>query len=167
MKEKTDPNEVCPYCGFDPKEYHPAPAQLPPFSILYGKYLIGRVVGQGGFGIVYIAKDLVLDITVAIKELFPSNMVTRTISNATNSTSVVCTDDPRNLSLVREKFVKEARTIAHLQEQADAGGIVQVRDLFEENNTAYLVMEYLQGFDKIIVENQMILLFRYDLFIGC
>lgn len=145
MKEKTDPNEVCPYCGFDPKEYHPAPAQLPPFSILYGKYLIGRVVGQGGFGIVYIAKDLVLDITVAIKELFPSNMVTRTISNATNSTSVVCTDDPRNLSLVREKFVKEARTIAHLQEQADAGGIVQVRDLFEENNTAYLVMEYLQG----------------------
>lgn len=145
MKEKTDPNEICPYCGFDPEEYHQTPTQLPPFSILYGKYLIGRVVGQGGFGIVYIAKDLVLDITVAIKELFPSNMVTRTISNVTNSTSVVCTDDPKNLSLVREKFVKEARTIAHLQEQAGAGGIVQVRDLFEENSTAYLVMEYLQG----------------------
>ena len=145
MKEKPDTNVVCPHCGFNPKEYHPAPTHLPPFTILYGKYLIGRVVGQGGFGIVYIAKDLVLDITVAIKELFPSNMVTRTISNVTTSTSVMCTDDPKNLSMVREKFVKEARTIARLQEHAGAGGIVQVKDLFEENNTAYLVMEYLHG----------------------
>ena len=145
MREKPEADGVCPHCGFNPKEYRPSTTQLPPFTILYGKYLLGRVVGQGGFGIVYIARDLVLDITVAIKELFPSNMVTRTVSDITTSTSVMCTDDPRNLSLVREKFVKEARTIARLQEHAGAGGIVQVRDLFEENNTAYLVMEYLQG----------------------
>ena len=145
LKEKPNRDSACPYCGFDAKGYHSSASQLPPFTILYGKYLLGRVIGQGGFGIVYIAKDLVLDINVAIKELFPSNMVTRTVTEKTGSTSVICMDDPRNLSFVRDKFVKEARTIAHLQQTYGAGGIVQVKDLFEENNTAYLVMEYLDG----------------------
>ena len=145
MKEKSDQNAVCPFCGYDPASYHPIPTHLPPFTILNGKYLLGVAVGQGGFGIVYIAKDLVLDITVAVKELFPSNLVTRTISDVTSSSIVSCTADPENLAAVRNKFIKEARTIAHLQERYGAGGIVQVKDLFEENNTAYLVMEYLQG----------------------
>ena len=145
MGEKTDKAAVCPYCGYDPKIYQPAPTHLAPFTILYGKYLLGRVIGQGGFGIVYIALDLVLEIVVAIKELFPARMVTRTITNQSSSNTVSCTDDPRNLAVIREKFVKEARTIIRLQEQFNAEGIVQVRDLFEDNNTVYLVMEYLQG----------------------
>ena len=67
MKEKGAPGP-CPHCGFDESAYEPAPHHLPPGTILYGKYLIGRVLGEGGFGITYVGWDLNLEMKVAVKD---------------------------------------------------------------------------------------------------
>ena len=78
MKE-THGEEKCPYCGFSLKEYQGrrSPRALPVYTILNGKYLIGKVIGEGGFGITYLALDLNLQISLAIKEYFPTSLVTR------------------------------------------------------------------------------------------
>ena len=70
MREKAD-DGVCPFCGFDESKYEPSPHHLPPRSILGGKCLIGRVLGEGGFGITYMGWDLNLDLKLAIKEYYP------------------------------------------------------------------------------------------------
>ena len=67
----------CRECGYNEGEHPTLPHQLRPRTILNGKYLLGRVLGEGGFGITYIGKDLNLDVKVAIKEYYPSGFVTR------------------------------------------------------------------------------------------
>ena len=102
-----------------------------------GKYRIEKVLGQGGFGITYLATQTVLGNKVAIKELFMQGVNDRqdgmvTVSNNANS----------NLFTHQKcKFVKEAQRIAGL----DNKHIVKVHDMFEENNTAYYVMDYIEG----------------------
>lgn len=61
----------CPYCGFCPSEYQQNPRCLPSDTILAGKYLVGKVLGEGGFGITYMGYDLNMKTRVAIKEYFP------------------------------------------------------------------------------------------------
>jgi len=63
----------CPFCGFDEAAYQVMPYQLKPYTILNGKYLVGKVLGSGGFGITYIALDVTLERKVAIKEYFIQN----------------------------------------------------------------------------------------------
>ena len=70
MREKRHPMDVCPYCGFRMDTYQGPAFALPPYSILHGRYLLGRVLGAGGFGITYIAFDMVLERVQAIKEFF-------------------------------------------------------------------------------------------------
>ena len=67
---------ICPYCGYDDTEEQPFLA-LPPGTILNGRYMTGKVLGVGGFGITYLGYDLTLEIKVAIKEYMPSGMATR------------------------------------------------------------------------------------------
>lgn len=132
--------EVCPSCGLTKGAYEPAPHHLPPGTILSGRYLIGRVLGEGGFGITYIGCDLRLEMKVAIKEYFPSDHVTR---NSTVSLSVVKhTAGERNYEKGVKRFLVEARTMARMEKQPE---IVMVRDYFEANDTAYIVMEYVDG----------------------
>ena len=76
MEEKPQPGP-CPHCGFDREDYHPAVHHLPPGTILAGKYLLGRVLGEGGFGITYVGWDLNLQVKVAVKEYYPNGFVTR------------------------------------------------------------------------------------------
>ena len=71
----------CPHCGFDENTYQPSPHHLRPGTILAGKYLLGRVLGEGGFGITYVGWDLNLEIKVAIKEYYPNGYVTRESSH--------------------------------------------------------------------------------------
>ena len=102
-----------------------------------GKYKIERVLGQGGFGITYLAIQVSSNRKVAIKELFLNGVNERSGNSIQVSNSV-------NESLFekqKEKFKKEAKRIMSL----DNEHIVKVYDLFEENNTAYYVMEYLEG----------------------
>lgn len=140
MKKKSKEG-ACPYCGFDEKEYESCMYQLPLGTILNGKYLIGRVLGEGGFGITYIGWDLNLQIFLAIKEYFPSTFAGR--DNHRGNQVIPFTGSKQQYYLKgKESYIQEARILAKF---CKADGIVEVRDYFEENQTAYIVMEYLEG----------------------
>ncbi len=101
-----------------------------------GKYTVGRVLGQGGFGITYQGADLSRNRPVAIKEFFPDGA-----SRRTNALLPPTSFGAQGLEAALENFLDEARTLRRF----DHPGIVDVMDVFEENFTAYLVMELLQG----------------------
>lgn len=131
----------CPHCGFDEQASPPAPHQLPLRTILNGKYLIGKVLGEGGFGITYLGWDLNLDLKLAVKEYYPAGFVTREITG-TNSITPFTGDSLEFFTRGRDKFINEAKTLAKFY---TLPGIVSVKDFFLENGTAYIVMEYLDG----------------------
>lgn len=135
------PGESCPQCGLTAGNYVPSPHHLPPGTVLLGRYLVGRALGEGGFGITYIGYDLRLELKVAIKEYYPVDRATR---NSAVSLSVTSFVGPSSQSFQRgkEKYLVEARAMAKMDKQQ---AIVSVRDFFEENNTAYIVMEYIDG----------------------
>lgn len=138
FREKS--TAVCPYCGYDPVHYeHPALA-LPIGSILNGRYLTGVVLGMGGFGITYLGYDLTLDIKVAIKEYLPGGIATRNTDGY--NMSLLSRRDEESYRTGEERFLDEARILAKLQ---NAPNIVSVQNYFRENNTAYFVMDYIDG----------------------
>lgn len=114
--------------------------QLQSGSVLQeGKYTIINVLGQGGFGITYLAEHTLLGKRVAIKEFFYKDYC-----NRDESTSHITVGTQSNTELVErflKKFVKEAQTISQLHHP----NIVEIYDIFSENNTAYYVMEYIEG----------------------
>ena len=142
MNEMPDSEQKCSACGKDISEYRQLPHTLKLGSMLNSRYLVGGVIGEGGFGITYIGLDTLLQFRVAIKEFFPNGMVNRnnTVSDEVMSIS---TETAKELfSKSRENFLREARTLAKFTNES---GIVAVRDFFEENRTVYIVMEYLDG----------------------
>ena len=141
MRETAGNGEKCEFCGFSLKSEPQNTHALRPYTILQGKYLVGNVIGEGGFGITYIGLDLNLEIRTAIKEFYPNGFVTRD-SGITSKISSYTTGGPAPYEKWKESFVKEARRLARFSELQ---GIVHVRDFFQENNTAYIVMEYVEG----------------------
>ena len=137
---EVDPGEFCPYCGYsensDREKY---PLALPHGSVLGGRYITGRVLGQGGFGITYVAQDYTDKKLVAIKEYFPDTLATRQ-----NGTTVSTFNGERedNYRYGKECFLSEAKTLA---EFIGNPNIVRVYSYFEENGTAYFAMEYIEG----------------------
>ncbi len=131
----------CPHCGFDENTYQPAPHHLPPGTVLAGKYLLGRVLGEGGFGITYVGWDLNLEMKIAIKEYFPNGFVTR--NSGFDKTVTVMTGQKGDFfQRGLDKFVDEARRLGKFW---GLPGIVSVKDYFQENKTGYIVMEFAQG----------------------
>lgn len=112
---------------------------IKPGTVLHNRYTVGQVLGHGGFGITYVGKDNSLQMKVAIKEFFPRAIVTR---NNTVSENVECLNDKELFDSEKSKVINEARILAKFSKTP---GIVNVIDYFEENNTAYIVMEYLEG----------------------
>lgn len=105
-------------------------------TLCNGKYELMKFLGKGGFGITYLGRHILLNKYVAIKEYFPKDNFRR----ESNGTQVSYSDKSvarRNI----EKFLKEAKTMAELNHE----GVVKVNDVFEENNTAYYVMDYIEG----------------------
>lgn len=133
----------CGYCGYDrvhEKRYRGA---LPHFTVLHNRYLVGRVLGRGGFGITYIARDISNNTNCAIKEYLPSEYAER----GENTKTVYPLDQGKSSRVFnhgKEKYIEEGNTLQTLKSNPM---VVNVKDLFYENNTAYLVMEYLDGMD--------------------
>ncbi len=135
--------DICPYCGFDNSKYTPPSHSLMPMSLLQGRYLIGKVLGSGGFGITYVARDLKVDKKVCIKEFFVRSSMYR--QGTTSEQVSIITDGNVSERLYYanlEKFEQEAKILGRFD---NVPGIVSVSDYFHENNTAYIVMEYLDG----------------------
>lgn len=133
-------SENCPHCGGSAATQN-APHQLPIGTVLKEQYQIGRVLGQGGFGITYLGWDIYLDIPVAIKEYYPSGMVMRE-SSSTMSVFDVSGGDGERFRNNRERFMREAKLLARF---SDVHEVVQVKNFFLTNNTAYIVMEFVEG----------------------
>ena len=140
MEKINDKYDVCPYCGYEdgtpPKEaYH-----IVPGTVLAGKYIVGRVIGYGGFGVTYIGYDGLLEKKIAIKEYLPSEFATR----MPGQTEVTVYSGERQEQFYSgiDKFVEEAKRLAQFKE---VPGVVRIFDSFTENKTAYIIMEYLEG----------------------
>lgn len=142
MREKSSPEGRCQYCGFDPAGASVPHHHLAPFVILAGKYLVGRAIGEGGFGITYIGMDLNLEIRVAIKEYYPNGCAIRDSSGNSSTVQSYAGEQQAFFETGREKFINEAKVLAKC---INLPGIVTVKDFFKENHTAYIVMEYVDG----------------------
>ncbi len=114
--------------------------QLPAnYKLQNGKYRILRVLGQGGFGITYLAEHTMLDKQVAIKEFFPKEYCDR---DETSSHLTIGTKNSIEIvEMLKSKFIKEAKNISKLNHP----NIITIHDIFTENDTAYYVMEYVEG----------------------
>ena len=128
-------------CGFDGSVYRTAPHHLIPGTLIRNRYVLGKVLGEGGFGITYVGRDAVLDLKVAVKEFYMTGYVNRN-NTFSPMVDVSVGQHAEQFLKNKEKFLKEARVLAKF---ANEKGIVGIRDFFEDNNTAYIVMDFLTG----------------------
>ena len=140
MREIPSQDKVCPHCGFAEGTPASEAYHIQPGGLLHERYIIGKAVGFGGFGITYIAWDTTLLQRVAIKEYLPSDYSTR----VPGSKAVTVYDGYRYDEFMAglQKFTDEAQRLAKFK---NIPGIVGILDTFSENGTAYIVMEYLDG----------------------
>ncbi len=137
---KLEEEKICPWCGYDPKE-EPDDYVLSEGTLFQnGRYELGTVVGRGGFGIVYAAWDLILDMPVVIKEYFPDGYCER--DSAESDRVIIKQDKKIPYQYGLQTFIREARILASLQ---NIRTVVKVFDCFEKNETAYIVMELVRG----------------------
>ena len=129
----------CPHCGADAAHIQVSPQHIPPGTILNRNYLIGKAVGQGGFGITYKAWDLNAWRVVAVKEYYPAGLVTR---ERGLYVAPVSEEARTKLKKGVNLFFKEALILGNFSAHPN---IVNVLHFFRENNTAYIVMEYING----------------------
>lgn len=138
--EKDSSAAVCPNCGYNTDEDKDKyPQALSGGTVLGGRYILGRVLGQGGFGITYVAKDWKTGQLIAVKEYLPDSLAVRS-----GGSSVIAYSRQQEESFLygKECFLNEAKTLA---EFIGNPNIVQVHSYFEENGTAYFVMDYVKG----------------------
>lgn len=172
-KEYEEKWGICPYCGtelskvqqknrwynmVDFSEFEPSAENIPkeacclyPGIVLEERYIIGKVIGIGGFGITYRAWDTKLETVVAVKEYYPRGLVNRVPGQ---SEVILFTGKRRkDYEAGKERFLIEAKIIARFNTSKH---IVNAWEYFEQNQTAYIVMEYLDGktLNKYLKSNQ-------------
>ena len=142
MNENKGNGNYCVHCG---KMVHEDdfPHHLKPGTILRNQYLVGNSIGEGGFGITYIGLDLSLDVKIAIKEFYPSGYANRN-NTVSNKVTLNYHNEGEYFKNGREHFLQEAKSIAKFHRETS---IVDVMAFFEENDTAYIIMEYLDGYN--------------------
>lgn len=141
MHEKQNANDKCEYCGFDKNSYVPKQNTISIPSILKGRYLVGIPLGIGGFGITYIAFDLEVGGVCAIKEYMPDTVAFR---NGFEQNVSVSESKFDSYQFGMNRFIEEAQM---LMKFSQSKYIINVFECFQENNTAYYVMEYFNGCD--------------------
>lgn len=132
--------DVCPYCGFEAGTPPLEAYFLHPGMVLKDRYVIGTVLGYGGFGVTYKAYDTNLGMVLAVKEFFPGALANRIPGE--KSLRVFPGDSRQGFDVLRARFLEEARNLAKFNGNSR---IVNVYDYFEENGTAYIAMEFLDG----------------------
>ena len=137
----------CHKCGFVIDNLRMNENIIHPFHVLGDNYLLGRVLGQGGFGITYLAKDMRRNKLCAIKEYMPSECAVRSGNNRLIPANM---QYEQIFEKGKRKFLDEART---LYQFSDNPVVVTIYDYFKENNTAYLVMELLDGVNMKALSN--------------
>lgn len=129
--------DACPYCRASLPYAPRSSLDLPPGQVLQGRYIIGRLLGRGGFGATYIAFDTAAQERCAVKEYFPSQMVTR--ERGQTDVSLLM---KKEFEFYKKRFFTEAN---QLRDLAHVEGLARLYDVFSENQTAYFVMEYIPG----------------------
>ena len=140
MKEYSDEYEVCPYCGYIRGSQGEGMYYLPQGIVLAERYEIGIQINAGGFGIIYKAWDKIFNKLVAVKEYYPGGIAART--PGTKEVMVYSEKREEEYKKGRERFLNEARTVAKFNTHPN---IANVYDFFEANNTAYMVMDFMEG----------------------
>ena len=140
FEQYDDSFDICPHCGYAEGTEPELATYMRPGAILKERYVIGRALGHGGFSVTYLAWDALLLHKVAIKEYLPSEYATRRPGES--RLTVFTGKEGEYFQFGKEKFLDEAKRLSAFQ---DEEGIVHVYDCFSANETAYLVMEYLDG----------------------
>jgi len=130
----------CSHCGYVEGDIAKELYHLYPGTVLNERYIVGQVLGFGGFGVTYLAWDTTLNTTLAIKEYYPSGLVNRV--PGTKGVSVFTGNRLKEYNHGLMRFLDEARSMAKFSSHKD---IINIFEYFEENGTAYIVMEYLDG----------------------
>ena len=141
MEHLPDGQAVCPRCGHNNSHNNNGEWDLHEGTILKGLYLVGRVLGQDGLGNTYLGIELNKQRRVAIKEYYPANICSRQINNQQVKVQEQSAETFRK---GMDLFMREAKVLSSF---TNSPSIVHVRDLFQENNTVYTVMEYVDGVD--------------------
>lgn len=132
--------EVCPYCGYADGTPPEQPHYLTPGTVLNKHFIVGTVIGFGGFGITYKCFDTTLGVTVAVKEFYPIGLVNR--SPGQSKVGLLPGEKQEQFKEQLNRFLMEARSVAQFGKAKD---IVNIYDYFEENGTAYIIMEHIEG----------------------
>jgi serine/threonine protein kinase len=141
-RESADGGGYCAVCGTDTASVKNEEFCIPAGSVLLDRYFIGKVIGQGGFGITYLGFDDKFKTKIAVKEFFPHGYAFREIHKDKHTVYSLTGEKTEFYNRGLEKFIAEARRLAQF---SGSPGIVNVRDYFNENNTAYIVMEFVEG----------------------
>ncbi len=130
---------ICPHCDYDERESRSSIYLRFRTPLAGGKYIVGRDLGAGGFGVTYLAFETQLEILVAIKEYLPRDLVGRDVTGISIETHGRQEKELFHQGI--EDFLDEARRVASL----DHVCIVKVREFFKDNGTAYMVMDHYPG----------------------
>ncbi len=143
MEEIEEAEKTCPYCGFAQTGQNKE-GLLPVGTVLQGRYIVGRAIGNGGFGVTYIGLDGQLNRKIAVKEFFPIKLAGRGEDGI--YVTVENSEAADRFKNGLEQFLNEAKHLARL---SHIPGIVYIYNYFHENGTGYIIMEYLEGTDLL------------------
>lgn len=140
-------SRICPNCGFSEDTGPAQPYYLPPGTVLGEHFVVGTVIGVGNYGITYRCYDTTLGVVVAVKEFFPTGFVFR--DQGKKRVELLAQNQGHRYRDKVQRFMMEAQSIAQFGKAED---IVHVYDFFEENNTAYIIMEYV---DDLLLQDYL------------
>ena len=149
MEEYNEKQNKCPHCGYMNLQPEDALGQLPQETTLQRRYIVGNVLRHNEHEIIYIGWDQILEKSIAIKEFFPADCVFR----EKGQKEVFSGSEEEKAQFLRglEQFISEAQQLARFREET---GMLRIYDSFEENGTAYTIIEYTESLRTSVVTEE-------------